>query len=105
MQQIALRAEKPDLSNINLHALCKRTELLAVIAAALDPHPLACGSRKLRQHVGRERLLARSTEGGSHALGVGPSLIARCLERRDALLEVRVIHIGNAVLDSVKEAL
>ncbi|MGB3317699.1 MAG: hypothetical protein WA978_17695 [Sphingopyxis granuli] len=105
MQQIAFRAEKTNLSNIDLHALCKRAKMLAVIAAALDSHSLARGGGKLRQHVGRERLLARSTEGSGHALSVCFGLITRRLERCDALFEVRIVHVGNAVLDSVEEPL
>ncbi|WP_033074000.1 hypothetical protein [Sphingopyxis sp. MWB1] len=79
--------------------------MLAMIAAALDSHPLARGGRKLRQHVRRERLLARRTERGGYALRVGLGLIARRLERCDAILEVGIVQVGNAVLDSVEEPL
>ncbi|WP_249340325.1 hypothetical protein [Sphingopyxis sp. 2PD] len=105
MQQIAFRAENPNLSNIDFNPLRKRADMIAAIAATLNSHSLARGARELRQHFGLDRLLARSTERGGHALRVGLSLIARRLERCDALFEVRIVHIGNAVLDCVEEPL
>ncbi|MGQ0278002.1 hypothetical protein ACT17R_05075 [Sphingopyxis sp. Q841] len=105
MQQIAFRAENPNLPDIDLHPLCQRADMLAAIAASLNSHSLARGGGELRQQFRRDRLLARSAERGRHALRIGLRLIARRLERCDALLEVRIVHIGNAVLDCVKESL
>ncbi|WP_428683670.1 hypothetical protein [Sphingopyxis sp.] len=105
MQQIGFRAENPHLSDIDLDPLRQRADVFATIAAALDSHPLTRGVGELRQHVGCDRLSARSTERGGNALRIGLRLIACRLERRDTLLEVRVAHVGNAVLDCVKEPL
>ncbi|WP_225940759.1 hypothetical protein [Sphingopyxis sp. OAS728] len=105
MQQVAFRSENSNLPNIDLHALCQRADMIAAIAASLGSHSLARSSRELREHVRRERLLPRSAERGGDALRIGLGLIARRLERCDALFEVRVVHVGNAVLDCVKEPL
>ncbi|MHA4835581.1 hypothetical protein [Sphingopyxis sp. MSC1_008] len=103
MQQIAFRAENPNLPNIDLDPLRKRADMLAAIAAPLDSHPLARGGSELRQHVGCDRLLARSAERGLHSLRISLRLIARRLERRDPGLEVGIVNVSNAVLNCVIE--
>ncbi|WP_242445898.1 hypothetical protein [Sphingopyxis lindanitolerans] len=105
MQQITLGAENPNLIGSYFNPLGKRANMVAAIAAFLISHPLARGAGELRQHVRRDRLPALCAEQGRHALGVGLCLIARRLERRDALLEIRVVHVGNPVLDCIIEPL
>src|SRR3546814_6675894 len=102
---MAWRAANPNVSDINLHALRKGADVFAAIASPLDSHPLARGGGELRQHVGCDRPSARSTERDGNALLVGLRLIARRLKRRDAIFQVRNVHIGNAVLDSIQEPL
>ncbi|MDQ4419132.1 hypothetical protein OOT33_01570 [Sphingobium sp. DEHP117] len=85
MQQVAYRAENPDLPDIDLHALRQRAHMIAAIAATLNSHPLARGGGELCEHVRRDQLLAHIAERGGDALRIGLGLIARRLERRDAL--------------------
>src|SRR3546814_16879665 len=89
----------------DFHPLRQRAEVIAAIAAVRISHPLARGAGEVRQHGGRDRLPALSAERSRHALSVGLCLIARRLERRYALLESWVVHVGNSVLDSVVEPL
>src|SRR3546814_2249292 len=92
---MAWRAANPNVSDINLHALRKGADVFAAIASPLDSHPLARGGGELRQHVGCDRPSARSTERGGNALRVGLRLIARRLERRDALFQRSEEHTSE----------
>jgi len=74
-------------------------------AVALRPSnatPRAVG--EAAQRVGRDRL-AGALQGDARPLRVHASLVARCLQLRDAVLERRVVQVGEAALDGVIQPL
>ena len=79
--------------------------MVAPIAAAVDPDPLAGGSGEFLDHGGRDRLLARAVRHRLGAIGVGPGLVAEGLQAGDALPQRRVVQVGDAGLDGVIEPL
>ena len=105
MQQIALRSDDADLAIRHLDALSKRSEMVAAIAAASDPYPLASGCSKFPHHGGRDGLMAVAFERGGRSLRLGLRLIADRFEAGDPVLERRVVQIGHAALDGVVKAL
>jgi len=54
-------------------------------------------------HLRRDCLLSRRFQHRGGARGIGLSLVADRLEARDALLQRRVVEIGDAGLDGVIE--
>ncbi|WGJ15143.1 hypothetical protein QEV83_02210 [Methylocapsa sp. D3K7] len=94
-----------DFAVRDLDALGERAEMIAAIAAAFDPDPLAGRPRKLLDHGGRDCLLPRAFRHGLGVIGVGLGLIADRLEDGDSLLERRIVQIGDAGLDGVIEPL
>ena len=79
--------------------------MFAAIAAAVDPDALAGGPGEFLDHGGRDRLLARAFRHRLGAVGVGLGLIADRLQAGDALLQRRVVQVGDADLDGVIEPL
>ena len=79
--------------------------MIAAVAAAFEPDALAGGPGELAQHLRRDRLAPRVLKHGLGALGVDLGLIADGLEAVDAVLERRVVQVGDAHLDGVVEAL
>ena len=79
--------------------------MVAAIAATVDPDPLARRPGELLDHRGRDRLLPGAFHHRVGALGVGLGLIADRLQAGDALLQRRVVQIGDAGLDGVIEPL
>ena len=58
LKQIAFRADDADLAVGDLDALGERAEMVAAIAAAVDPDPLARRPGEPLDHLRRDRLLA-----------------------------------------------
>src|SRR6185437_1392871 len=74
LNQIALRADDADLALGDLDALSERAEMVAAIAAALDPDPLACRPGEALNHLRRDGLLVhadRSCFAGRSIRGQG----------------------------------
>ena len=105
LKQIALRADDADLAVCDLDALGERAEVVAAIAAAVDPDPLACGPGESLDHCGVIACWLDAFQHRGGALGVGLRLVADRLEACDALLQRRVVEIGDAGLDGVIEPL
>ncbi len=105
MEQIALRSHDADFSVRDLDPLGQRAKVFAAIAAAVDPDALAGGSGEFLDHGGRDRLLPRAFRHRLGAVGVGLGLIADCLQAGNALLQGRVVQVGDAGLDGVIEPL
>ena len=70
-EQIPLRSHDADLAVGNSDPLGQGTEVVATIAAALDPYPVAGRGRELAQHRCGEGLLSRAFERGLGARSVG----------------------------------
>ena len=79
--------------------------MIAAIAAAFNPDPLAGRPGELLDHGGRDCLLPRAFRHRLCALGVGLGLIADRLQASDALLQRRVVQVGDTGLDGVIEPL
>jgi hypothetical protein len=79
--------------------------MVAAVAAAVDTDPLTCRSGEPLDHLRRDRLLTRRLQHRGGTCGVGLRLIADRLEACDALLQCRVVEIGDARLDCVIEPL
>ena len=77
--------------------------MLAAIAAALDPDPLAGRTGELLDHGRRDCLLPRAFRHRLGALGVGLGLISNRRQAADALLQRRVAQVSYAGLDRVIE--
>nr|WP_245427392.1 hypothetical protein [Roseiarcus fermentans] len=105
MEQIAFRADDADLAVGDLDTLGERAEMVPAIAAAVDPDPLACRPGEPLYHLRRDRLLARRLQHRGGTRGVGLRLVADRLQARNALLQRRVVQIGDAGLDGVIEPL
>ena len=75
--------------------------MVAAIAATVNPHPLAGGAGEFFDHGRRDRLLPRAFRHRLGTFGVGLRLIADGLEASYAILERRVVQIGDAGLDGV----
>ena len=105
MQQIALRSDDADLAIGDLDALGERSEMVAAIAAASDPYPLASGRGELPHYGERDGLLADAFEGSSRSLGFGLRLVTDRFEAGDAVLERRVVQLGDAALAGVVKTL
>ena len=58
LKQIAFRADDADLAVSDLDALRECSEMVAPVAAAVDPDPLARRPGELLDHLRRDRLLA-----------------------------------------------
>ena len=58
MKQIAFRADNADLAIRHLDALGERTEMVAPVAAAVDPDPLSRRPGELLDHLRRDGLLS-----------------------------------------------
>jgi hypothetical protein len=54
LKQIAFRADDTDLAVGNLDALGERAEVIATVAAAIDPDPLARRPGELLDHLRRD---------------------------------------------------
>ena len=61
-QKVALRAHDADFPPIDLNPLRERTEMIAPVAAALQPDTLPRGGGELAKHRRRDRLLGRTYE-------------------------------------------
>ena len=79
--------------------------MVAPIAAAVDLDAFTCRPGERLDHLRRDRLLTRRLQDRDGTRGVGLRLVADRLEARDALLERRVVEIGDAGLDGVIEPL
>ena len=104
-EQIPLRSYDADFLVGDFDALGERTEMVATVTTALDPHTLPCRPGELAHHLRRDCLLAGAFEDGLSALGICLRLIARCLEAGDTVSQRRVAQIGHARLDGVIEPL
>ncbi len=71
-------------------------KVVASVAAALDPDPLPRGPGELLDHRGRDRLLPCALRHRLGTLGVYLGLIADCLQASDALLQRRIVQVGDA---------
>jgi hypothetical protein len=58
LKQIAFRADDPDFAVCDLDALGERAEMIAAMAAAVDPDPLARRPGEPLDHLRRDGLLA-----------------------------------------------
>jgi hypothetical protein len=105
VQQIALRSDNSDLAICHLDALSERTQMIAAVAAASNPYPLAGRGNKLPHHGRRDDLLAVAFERSGRSLRLGLGLIADRLEADDTVLERWVVQIGNTAFDGVVEPL
>ncbi|HVZ08603.1 hypothetical protein [Rhodopila sp.] len=85
MKQIAFRADDADLAVGDLDPLGERPEVVATVAAAVDPDPLACRPGELLDHLWRDRLLTRRLQHRGSTRGVGLRLVADRLQAHDAL--------------------
>jgi hypothetical protein len=75
-QQIVLRSHDTNLAVRHLDALGKRAEVIATVAAARDPYPLAGCRSELPHHGRRDGLLPGASEGRRRSLRIGLRLIA-----------------------------
>jgi hypothetical protein len=73
--------------------------------AAVDPEALTGGCSEFLDHGGRDRPLARALSHRVGAIGVGLGLVADGVQADDALLERRIVQVGDAGLDGVIEPL
>ena len=79
--------------------------MFAAIAAAGYSDALAGGCHEFLDHGGRDRLLAHAFGHRLGAVGVGLGLVADGFQAGDALLQGRVVQVGNTAFDGVVEAL
>jgi hypothetical protein len=79
--------------------------VVAAIAAACHPDALAGGSCEFLDHGRRDRLLACAFGHRLGAVGVGLGLVADSFQGGDALLQGRVIKVGDTAFDGVVKAL
>ena len=73
--------------------------MFAPVAAAADPDALAGGCCEFLDHGGRYRLLTRALGHRLGAVGVGLGLVAGGFQAGDALLQGRVVQVGNTAFD------
>jgi hypothetical protein len=78
--------------------------VVAAIAAAVDPDTLAGRPGEFLDHGGGDRLLPGTFRHRLGAVGIGLGLIADRLQTGDALLQGRIVQIGDAGLDGVIQA-
>ncbi|HVY91019.1 MAG TPA: hypothetical protein VG942_19275 [Hyphomonadaceae bacterium] len=69
MQQSALRSDDADFAVRHFDALSVRSEVVAAIAAAGNPYPLASRHNELPYHGWRDGLLPATFEDHSRSLG------------------------------------
>ncbi|MCQ9156275.1 hypothetical protein JZX93_11965 [Acidomonas methanolica] len=105
LQQLRFRSHDANCVVCDLDALRQRAQMIPPIAALRAPDALACASCESLDHGGGDGAVAGAVEQGLRPVGVGPGLIADDLEAGDALLECRVVKIGDARLDGVVNAL
>ena len=80
LKQVAFRADDADLAVRNLDALGERAEMVATIAAAVDPDTLARRPGEPPDHFRRDGLLARCLQYRDGTRGVGLRLVADSLQ-------------------------
>src|SRR5487761_1133996 len=85
-EQVALRSHDADFTVRHLDPLGQRPQVIAAIAAAVEPDPLAGSSGELPDHGGGDGLLARTFQHDLGAFGIGLGLIPNRFEAGDTLL-------------------
>jgi hypothetical protein len=93
-EQIALRSHDADFAVSDLHTLGQGAPMFAAIAA-VDPEALTGGCSEFLDHGGRDRPLARALSHRVGAIGVGLGLVADGVQADDALLERRIVQMGD----------
>ena len=104
-QQFRLRSHNTNFVIRDLDALSESAQVIPPIAAPFEPHPIAGSTGECVEHIGRDRLIARAIERQLNALRIGGCLIPDGLQSCHALLQRRIIQIGQAGFDSVIEAI
>ncbi|WP_232313903.1 hypothetical protein [Sphingobium sp. TCM1] len=79
--------------------------MVATVAAAFQVDALPRCRRELAEHHGCDRLLGRALQQRRCALGIRPCLVPGRLQPIDAILQSRVVKIGDSALDGVVESL
>lgn len=79
--------------------------MIAAVAAAGNPYPLAGCLSEPPHHGRRDGLLPGAFEGGGRPLRISLRLIAGRFQAGEAILERRVVQVGHTALDGVIEPL
>ena len=99
-----MRAHDADFVLGDLDPLRERPQMVAPKSAVLSTHAAAGDCGESRQ-LGRREALARGLDGDLCTLGIHARLIARRLQFINALIERRIVEIGDAALYGRVEAL
>ena len=102
-QQFGFRSHDADFLIRDLDTLGQRAEVVAAIAAAVQPDALASRAGEGSDHVGADGLVAGMVEGSLCAFGVGAGLFPNRLEAGDTLFQAGGVEVGDAGLDGVEE--
>lgn len=93
------RSSFDPLMNTSRSATSMRcAKLVAAVAAAVEPHPLAGGGGESLHHLRCDRLMRRTVEHGLRPLGIGLGLVTDRAQALDAVFQRRVVEIGDARL-------
>lgn len=101
LKQPGFRSHDTHFTLGNLDALGKRAEMVAAIAPAFYADTLTCSFGEFAQHLRRDGLAPGVLEHRLAAFGVRLGLIADGFKAKDAVLQRRVVQIGDACLFGV----
>jgi hypothetical protein len=104
-QKLGFRPHDADGVVCDLHALRQGAQMIPPIAALAAPDALPRPAGKAVDHGRADGVVAGAVQQGLSPVGVRPGLVADDLEAGDALLEGRIVQIGDAGFDGVVEPL